>query len=93
MKIIQLNKTNPTHTITATNMHIGMEHLFLNPLTASPYEVSISTTNSMSETVTYSYLINECDILEFNNLYDASVTINIGAKNWDNYAFITVAYD
>lgn len=80
MKIKQLNKTNSSWDCPngMCNIHIGLECLHT-------LDSAITINNQ-------SFNINENSILEFDELYDNS-TITINSNNWDDYTFLTVAYD
>lgn len=88
MKIIQLNKDKNDLTITSTaiKVHIGVEHFHSTPLTitntSTLYKVNINNEP---------YIINECDILEFDNL-TGTITAT-PANGWDNNTFINIAYE
>lgn len=84
MKIIQLSKLNLSSIPTKGIVHIGMEHLH-----SEPIRVAEKITD-MDENVK-NYKINECDLLEFNRIYEKNSLSLI--DNLSDYDIITVVYD
>lgn len=92
--ITQLSKDyNPTVTIPseATNIHIGIEHLYSHSITDTWFQEDMFKIfiNNMP------YYINKYNILEFDELQNiGNMTITCANNNnWDNNTYVTIAYD
>lgn len=67
------------------SIHIGIEHKYSQPLTStlSMFPIYINDIE---------YLINECDILEF-ELNTVTDTISVTGPAWNDYSFVTIGYE
>jgi len=84
MRIIQLSKLNLSSIPTKGIVHIGMEHLHSKPIYVAEKIIN------MDENVN-DYKINECDLLEFNHIYEKNSLSLI--DNLSDYDIITIVYD
>ena len=91
--ITQLSKDyNPTVTIPleATNIHIGIEHLYSHSITDTWFRENMF--KIFVDDIPY--YINESNILEFDELQNTgNMTITCVNNNWDNNTYVTIAYD
>lgn len=92
MKIRQLQSGGSISGITPSQtVHIGIESLHYRPAiqeqeneTLTPVEIFINTKP---------YIINDNDILEFENFIDSSAITVSASPNWPKNTFVTIAYN
>ena len=94
MKIVQLNSIHTSEEIpaNATDVHIGIEHLNTHPLNDNMVRNEGTEFYNMYSIMinNYQYYINECDILEFDEL-EGSITVS--PSDLDNNTLVTIGYN